>query len=187
MDGSFELNKPGWYSPQMVAKNDFLNQKLTSDQYGSWYSVKFQGDAETYLWQTKTEPIVDEKYWGWIEKTSSGKSVKFKWDKQNTPNSQANPASQPANNYQPKDNRDITLSMVWKVCAELQGIPKDITEFTAFFETVRAHVDELLLMSEQMKEKSARLLDSVSPENSSQDITDPWVAGADQWDHRGKF
>lgn len=76
--GDFELNKPGYYTPQLVSENDFLNDKLTTDQYGMWYSVKFEGDADTYLWMAKTAPEAGKKYYGQIEKTSSGKSVKFK-------------------------------------------------------------------------------------------------------------
>lgn len=82
---TFELNKPNWYTLKAVKPNDFLNDKLTSDQYGKWYSVAFEGDATAFLWQTKTPPVEGEKYWGYLEKTSSGKAVKFKWDKQNTP------------------------------------------------------------------------------------------------------
>lgn len=81
----FELGKPGWFEVQNVEANDFLNQKLTTDQYGIWYSIKFTGDASTHLWQTKTAPVEGEKYWGTIELTKSGKTTKFHWDKQNTP------------------------------------------------------------------------------------------------------
>lgn len=84
MDGTFELNKPGLYEAQTVMLNDFLNGKLTTQEYGIYYSVKFQGDAETYLWQTKSEPEEGKKYWGHIEESKSGKSMRFKLDKQET-------------------------------------------------------------------------------------------------------
>lgn len=152
MNGNFELNKPGWFALQLCELNSFLNDKLTSDQYGKWYSVKFTGDAETYLWQTKTEPVIGEKYWGWLEKTTSGKSVKFKWDKQNAP---ANlPSGQPTSYTKDQTirNQEITLNMVWKTLITISGVPKNGTEFTDFFITVAEHANELLLMSEHMKQ-----------------------------------
>lgn len=78
---NFELGKPGYYVAQNVQKNEFLNRQLESDQYGIYYSVKFEGDAETYLWQTKTPPVEGEKYYGHIEESKSGKSLRFKKDK----------------------------------------------------------------------------------------------------------
>lgn len=78
---SFELGKPGYYTVQNVQENEFLNAKLESDQYGIYYSVKFEGDAETFLWQAKTAPVAGEKYYGHIEQSKSGKSLRFKKDK----------------------------------------------------------------------------------------------------------
>lgn len=75
---NFELNKPGQFTPQNVGENDFLNGKLTDQKYGKWYSVQFQGNAETYLWMTKTPPEIGKSYYGQLELTSSGKSTKFK-------------------------------------------------------------------------------------------------------------
>lgn len=63
----------------------FLNQKLITDQYGTWFTVVWTDDVEKVIWQTKTPPEVGKTYWGWLEKTTSGKSIKFKWDKLNTP------------------------------------------------------------------------------------------------------
>lgn len=78
---NFELGKPDWYVAQNVQENEFLNARLESDQYGIYYSVKFEDDAETYLWQTKTAPVEGEKYYGHIEQSKSGKSLRFKKDK----------------------------------------------------------------------------------------------------------
>lgn len=78
MDNNFELNKAGWFIPQNVEANDFLNDKLDSTDYGIFYSVKFQGDASTHLWQAKTAPVEGEKYFGMLIMTKSGKSTKFK-------------------------------------------------------------------------------------------------------------
>lgn len=80
-EGDFTLNKPGWYEPHTVQPNDFLNQRLESDQYGIYYTVGFVGDAGTYLWQAKIAPVVGEKVWGHVEESKSGKSMRFKKDK----------------------------------------------------------------------------------------------------------
>lgn len=154
MDSTFDLNTPGWYTVAASEKNEFLNQKLTSEQYGLWFSVRFEGDASTYLWQTKTEPKVGEKYWGKLETTSSGKSVKFKWDKQNSP---ANlPDGQPTSYTKEQNGKSdqITLGMVWKTVAGIRGLPEDDDDFAKFFEIVRSHTEELIMMSEKMKESS---------------------------------
>lgn len=74
----FELNWVGEYIPQNVGLNNFLNDKLTEDTYGLYYSVQFQGDAETYLLQAKKAPVEGQPEWGMIEMSKSGKSKRFK-------------------------------------------------------------------------------------------------------------
>lgn len=74
----FELNWVGEYIPQNVAENDFLNSKLENDTYGIYYSVQFQGDADTYLLQAKKAPVPGQPEWGMIEMSKSGKSKRFK-------------------------------------------------------------------------------------------------------------
>lgn len=89
-DGDFELNKLGWYTVQAVEPNDFINKGLESDQYGIYYSVKFTGDADTFLWQAKTAPEAGQKVYGHLEKAKSGKSVKFRRaKKEDTPQESA--------------------------------------------------------------------------------------------------
>ena len=149
---SFELDKLDWYEVQNAELNEFINDNLTTDEYGVYYSVKFVGDADTYLWQTKTEPVEGEKYWGMLQKAKSGKSVKFKWDKKNAPestDSSTPAASKPA--YQ-DNSKNITLGLVWKVLIGIQGVPTDDEEFAKFYETVNAHVTEIILMGEKLKE-----------------------------------
>lgn len=114
MEGDFTLNKTGWYTVQTVAPNDFINDNLQSRDYGIYYSVVFVGDAETFLWQTKTEPVQGEKYWGHLEKAKSGKSVKFKKDKDapsHTPDGK--PSAQTKQENEKGDA--ITRSMVVKL------------------------------------------------------------------------
>lgn len=73
----FELSWVGEYIPQAVAENDFLNEKLESDTYGIYYSVQFQGNAETYLMQAKIPPEVGKPEWGMLKKSKSGKSIRL--------------------------------------------------------------------------------------------------------------
>lgn len=149
-EGNFELNKAGWYEVQFVLPNEFLNQKLDSDQYGIWYSVQFAGDAETYLWQTKTAPVEGEKYWGHLETTKSGKSTKFKWDKQNAPDNLPDGKPSTDTKQRVKTSHDITLGMVWKTVAGIRGLPENDEQFAKFFEIVDAHLKELLTMSDNI-------------------------------------
>jgi len=153
---SFELDKLDWYEVQNAELNEFINDNLTTDEYGVYYSVKFVGDADTYLWQTKTEPVEGEKYWGMLQKAKSGKSVKFKWDKKNAPTegeTDGKPKDQGVTFKPYQDNsKNITLGLVWKVLIGIQGVPTNDEEFAKFYETVNAHVTEIILMGEKLKE-----------------------------------
>ena len=80
----FNLEEKDWFVPQLVAENDFINSKNSDAdlaKFGKTYSVKFGGDAGTYMWTTKTEPEVGKKYYGHLQKTS-GTSIRFKTDKE---------------------------------------------------------------------------------------------------------
>ena len=149
---SFELDKLDWYEVQNAELNEFINDNLTTDEYGVYYSVKFVGDADTYLWQTKTEPVEGEKYWGMLQKAKSGKSVKFKWDKKNAPESTDSSTPAPSKPAYQDNSKNITLGLVWKVLIGIQGVPTNDEEFAKFYETVNAHVTEIILMGEKLKE-----------------------------------
>ena len=150
-EGDFTLNKSGWYTALKVAENDFLNDKLENEDYGIYYSVRFEGDAETYLWQAKTAPVVGEKYYGHIENSKSGKSLRFKKDKlpegEDSP-AEASPSQKPS--YQ-DNSKNITLGLVWKTIAGIRGLPEDDADFAKFYEIVNAHFTELILMQEKLK------------------------------------
>lgn len=163
MNGDFELNKMGWYTPVSVLPNDFLNQKLESDQYGLYYSVSFEGDAETYLWQAKTQPETGVKVWGHIEESKSGKSLRFKKDKdvpiQGSVNDEESPnyvapefrdKTKPDNRYL----RDVTAIPldVYRVRANIDGLPANDSERQIFFENIKADADELLALIEKVRE-----------------------------------
>lgn len=145
----FELNKPQEYIVQNVEENDFINSNnSTADQakYGLTYSVKFEGDAETFLWTTKTPPESGKTYFGHIQKTS-GKMLRFKLDEREGTQSSSSSSKPP---YQDQ-SKNITLGLVWKVLIGIQGVPENPEEFAKFYETVGAHVTELILMSEKLK------------------------------------
>lgn len=110
MQGDFELNKAGWYELVAVEENTYLNDKLENTNYGIWYTAGFQDNAETVLWQTKTPPEVGKKYWGWVENTKSGKALKFKWDKQNTPSSSEPSAVHPASSAYESPERQNSIN-----------------------------------------------------------------------------
>lgn len=150
MEGTFALNEPGWYEVKIAEENNFINDNLDSTEYGIYYSVGFVGDAETFLWQTKTAPVVGEKYWGYLEKAKSGKSVKFKWDKKNAPENTPDSTPSTQTKQQSSNNKSITLGLVWKVLIGIQGVPEDDEQFAQFYETVNAHVSELLRMGEKL-------------------------------------
>lgn len=147
MNGEFELNKPGWYTPKIVQENGFLNEKLTTDQYGIYYSVQFDGDADTYLWQAKTAPATGEKVWGHVEKSASGKSMRFKKDKlEGTPATSG--GAQP---YQNTSN-NITLGLVYKIVAGIRGLPEpnNPADKSVFWEMVKEHTEELISIGEML-------------------------------------
>lgn len=92
-EGTFELGEAGFYTVDTVEENSWLNDKLDTKEYGIWYSVKFEGDAQKFGWQAKNAPVAKQKYWGWLEKTKSGKMVKFKNDSKNAPSATPSDAS----------------------------------------------------------------------------------------------
>lgn len=122
MEGTFELNKLGWYTVQIVTPNDFLNDKLENDNYGIFYSVKFEGDADTHLWQAKTAPQSGERVYGHIEKTKSGKTTKFKRAKKEdipTEASRGQSTSPAKKEWQPRDDDAIRAQFAIKTAVML--------------------------------------------------------------------
>ena len=145
----FNLNEPGTFKVQNAQENEFINDKASEAdraKYGLTYWVKFEGNAETFLWTAKTAPEEGKEYYGHIQATS-GKSLRFKVDKQEDGDHHETTTSKPA--Y--KDNsKSITLGLVWKILIGIQGVPEDDEQFAKFFETVNMHVSELLSMGEKL-------------------------------------
>lgn len=152
MEGDFELNKPGWYTTQNVVVNDFLDD----DQYGNtWYSVKFQGDAATYLWLAKDQPEEDKAYYGHLEKTKSGKAVRFKKDViPDEEKSHGGGASAPkAVDYEPGTNARWAIGMAYRAYIQATGTIEDATgDFP--FEAVKQHAVALVRMFNEIKNEA---------------------------------
>lgn len=161
-DPSFEINKMDWYVPANVIENDFINSKNSeADQatYGLTYSVRFVGNADTYLWTAKTKPVEGRKYWGHIQPTS-GTGFRFKVDK-DAPGSDPVPTSEGQKTTvvsKPLDNkylRDITAIPldVYRVRANIMGLPGSADVDThEFWEMVKADSEELLAIIERVRE-----------------------------------
>lgn len=153
-DGDFSLNKPGNYTVELFEPNNFLNDKNSPAdlaKFGKTYSVKMAGDAETYLWTTKTEPVEGKSYFGHIQETS-GRMLRFKVDKLPDGNFSTGPSVQntPADN---KYQRDVTaLSLdVYRVVANIRGLPENASDSAKFWEIVMDHTNELLDMIDKVR------------------------------------
>lgn len=153
----FELDKLDWYTVDTVEPNDFINENLTSDEYGIYYSVKFVGNAESYLWQTKTPPVKGEDYWGMLQKAKSGKSVKFKWDKKNTP--ETTPDGKPSTTSSTKSDtyfRDATTVPIDMIRAllpyfDVQSLKPNSEQYRTLMELAQNLTEDALTMVEAIR------------------------------------
>lgn len=183
----FELNWVGEYIPQNVGLNNFLNDKLTEDTYGLYYSVQFQGDAETYLLQAKKAPVEGQPEWGMIEMSKSGKSKRFKRVKRedaigHSPSPGSAPGgSQSTEKAYLKDISDIPFRMLVE-CLKLddyQHLKKDAPYRSEFLQFVKEMSDELLNMIDKVRSGSVGAVPT-----PSLPIKEPSAAAAslkDQW------
>lgn len=138
-ESTFELNKPGHYEVDFVQETGF-----DPDQYGNvWYSVKFAGDAEAHMWLAKNKPETGAKYYGHFEMTKSGKKLRFRVDKE--PDPQPHKSS-----WQPKNEGQVTLNMVWKNLLNTVGVPQSVDDKLKFWQMVKEHADELLALGENI-------------------------------------
>lgn len=170
-EGNFELGKAGWYTVQTAVYNDFLNEKLKTDEYGKWYSVAFAGDAETFLWMTKTEPIQGEKYWGWLEKTSSGKAVKFKWDKKNAPATL--PDGTPAQEGFKRDISGVPVDMIKALLPyfDVQSLKAGSHQYRTLMELAQNLTEDALTMVEAIRNgEKMKEIDEVPDEITLDDL-----------------
>ena len=118
-------------SKNYTIQNIEVIQGFEQDQYGkTWYNVKFQEDAETYMWLLRDKPDVGEVVYGHVEPTKSGKKLRFKKDPlpevaQQVSTDQFTPKSSDKPVW--KDNsKEITLGLVFKVFCATEGMmPND--------------------------------------------------------------
>lgn len=155
-DGDFQLNVIGWYTPINVVENDFLNSKNSPEdlaKFGKTYSVRFSGDAETYLWTAKTPPKETERYWGHIQETS-GRMLRFKVDKDAPGEAEKSTAtvvtSKPMDQKYLRDVTAIPMD-VYRVLVNIMGVPEDETQAARFWQTVKDHSDEVLKLIDNVR------------------------------------
>lgn len=157
MDGTFELNKPGNYTVELFDENHFLNDKNSPQdlaKFGKTYSVKMVGDAETYLWTTKTEPVEGKSYYGHIQETS-GKMLRFKVDKLADGNYSTGPEQAPQSTpeYEPSTNTRWAIALAYRAFVQVTGSVEDSGgEFP--FKAVELHASSLLKMFDKLKSGS---------------------------------
>lgn len=172
MDGTFELNKIGWYTPKNVAENDFLNEKNSQAdlaKFGKTYSVSFEGDAETYLWTTKTRPEEGKRYWGHIQETS-GKMLRFKVDKQEDGHYSTGPAIDKDNKYL-KDISDLPDRWMARLLPyyDAQSLVKEgrpTEQFRKLVETAQIFTDESIKMIDAIRGGSPESSVSIKEERA---------------------
>lgn len=124
--------------------------KNWTSQYGDFttYYVQLEGYGDEAIQLNKKsdspKPEDGDELYGEIQETEFGKKFKSIQRPQGTQGK-----SQPKAAY--KDHsKDITLGMVWKVLIGIQGVPENDDQFAKFFETVDAHVTELIMMGEKL-------------------------------------
>lgn len=141
----FKIGEIGEYIPQNVVENGFLNQKLESDTYGIYYSVQFQGDAETYLMQAKKAPVEGQPEWGMIEMSKSGKSKRFKRVKR-----EGEPSKSSVADYEPSTNTRWAIGMAYRAYVQIMGNPEG-SDGDFPFNEVKTHAAALLKMFDELK------------------------------------
>lgn len=154
MNGTFELNVPGNYTVELFEENHFLNDKNSPAdlaKFGKTYSVKFSGDAETYLWTTKTEPVEGKAYYGHIQPTS-GKMLRFKVDKLEDGNFSTGPSMQEGKAYL-KDVTDIPVRFMQSLLQyyDVQKLATDPTQYENYLTLVKMLSEDALLLIENVR------------------------------------
>lgn len=131
--------------------------KNWSSKYGDFttYYVQLEGEGDDAIQLNKKSdspaPKSEDKIYGEITETEFG--LKFKSEQRaDSKSSAANQTSKPA--Y--KDNsKSITLGLVFKTIAGIRGLPEpgDDDDFAKFYDMVKAHTEELILISEKLDVK----------------------------------
>lgn len=148
--GSFIIGEVGEYIPQNVEPNEFLNTRLESDKYGIYYSVKFEGDAETFLLQAKKAPVEGQPEWGMIEQSKSGKSMRFKRVKRDDA---PRPTAAGESKSFLKDVSDIPVRFMQSLLQyyDVQKLSTDSTQYENYLTLVKMLSDDALLLIENVR------------------------------------
>lgn len=135
--------------------------KTWQSAYGEMvtYTLLLDETGEEIIQQNKKPdspaPKVGDVLYGHIERNAFG--AKFK--------TEARPLAAKPSGSAPAAYKDhskgITLGMVWKTVAGIRGLPENKTDFEQFFLIVREHLDELLLMIDQMNRSGGVVSDNL--------------------------
>lgn len=159
---------PAYYTTQNVAEIEDFDK----DDYGNtWYNVKFQGNAETFMWLAKEAPHEDKKYYGHFEKTKSGKRMRFKRDKE------PEDGQKSAGSYKPKDEKQVTKNMAWKNLLQYYDVPTlnpGTKQWEQFWGAVDMHTDMLLGNPVKPATEPEKASEKPDPEWDEMDIPDEW-------------
>lgn len=151
MEGNFTENTPGYYTVKLFE----LIEDFDPDQYGNrWYNVLFEGDAETFMWLKKDSPTEGQKVYGHIEKTKSGKRLRFKTDKVPEGSPGVSGSSKSKEDYEPGTNARWAIGMAYRAYVNITGNPEgDDGNFP--FEQVKEHAIALVKMFEEVKDSGS--------------------------------
>lgn len=147
MEGDFQEGKPGYYEVKNFEEIDGFDP----DQFGNiWYNVIFQGNAETFMWLKKDPPVEGQKYYGHLEKTRSGKRLRFKTDKAPEQAHTHNTAPKSMTDYEPGTNARWAIGLAYRAHLQVTGTPDDAQgEFP--FDAVKQHASALVSMYDEIK------------------------------------
>lgn len=166
MDGDFTDYKPGYYTVEFSQADDFRNKdKSLADlaKWGTAYAIKFKGDAGTYYWSSRTQPEEDQRVYGHVEPSKSGKSMNFRRDEDpnkgssmssGSPSYPNSPSEGKKDGFNPQRDISDMPYRVWKDMLpymDTQGLVKNSEYNREFNEFVMAQADELLVMIDKVR------------------------------------
>lgn len=131
-----------------------VSEKLKnwSNAYGDFttYYIKLDGEGDDAISINKKSdspaPKEGDELYGEVTETEFGKRIKT--------------AAKPFESHTggsgayKSNSKNITLGLVWKTIAGIRGLPEpgDDDDFAKFYDMVRSHYEELVLMQEKAKD-----------------------------------
>lgn len=168
MEGNFKEGEVGYYTVKLFE----LIEDFDPDQYNNrWYNVLFEGDAETFMWLKKEVPVEGQKYYGHLEKTKSGKRLRFKTDKLPEGTKAPVTGGKSVADYEPSTNTRWAIGMAYRAFIQVTGSPEGSSGEFPFGE-VKQHATELLRMFDELKNSGS--LDAMpTPSSAIKEETAP--------------